>query len=131
MFVYEGGIALDDKGSALKMESIGLSLDTAKVPLTLLVFEPSADEYEYVLEYDTSLYNRADMELLLRMMRTLSESAAQASFASRLRHDRRRAGGGTGRYTEWRERTCGVFHIPWSHGGVERQDARCHGTCGL
>ncbi len=79
MFVYEGGIALDDKGSALKMESIGLSLDTAKVPLTLLVFEPSADEYEYVLEYDTSLYNRADMELLLRMMRTLSESAAQAS----------------------------------------------------
>ena len=48
------------------------------MPLTLLVFEPDASEYELTLEYDTSVYSRKDMELLLRMMRTLSVSLADA-----------------------------------------------------
>ena len=79
MYVYEGGISLNgDDTTPLRLEPIELKLDTAKVPLTLLVFEPDASEYELTLEYDTSVYSRKDMELLLRMMRTLSVSLADA-----------------------------------------------------
>lgn len=79
MYVYEGGIVLGgDEGKTLHSESIPVALDTAKVPLTLLVFEPSVKEYDIVIEYDTSLYNRADMEVLAQMMRTLSQSLVGA-----------------------------------------------------
>lgn len=77
MYVFEGGINLGGDDN-LKMESIPLELNTAKVPLTLLVFEPAPGEYELVAEYDSSLYSRADMELLLRMMRSLSLSLLTA-----------------------------------------------------
>ncbi len=78
MYVFEGGINLggDD---AMKAEKIPLRLDTAKVPLTLLVFEPSEGEYELVAEYDTSVYNKADMELLLRMMASLNLSLPEVA----------------------------------------------------
>ncbi len=80
MYVYEGGINLaGDADDRLKAEKIQLSLDTAKVPLTLLVFEPSADEFELALEYDTSMYARADMEVFVEMMRTLSLTLTQAA----------------------------------------------------
>ena len=62
----------------IKTESIILSLDTAKVPLTMLVFEPSDKEYELTVEYDTSVYGKDDMSLLLSMMRTLSLSLTDA-----------------------------------------------------
>lgn len=79
MYVYEGGINLGgDDSTPLKLEPVELSLDTAKVPLTLLVFEPGDAEYELILEYDTSIYSRRDMELLLSMMRRLSGSLVNA-----------------------------------------------------
>ena len=49
------------------------------MPLTLLVFEPGDTEYELILEYDTSVYSRRDMQLLLAMMRTLSGSLTGAA----------------------------------------------------
>lgn len=78
MYVFEGGIDLGSD-DAMNADKIPLSLDTAKVPLTLLVFEPSAGEYELVAEYDKSVYNEADMKLLLRMMASLSRSLPEAA----------------------------------------------------
>ena len=78
MYVYEGGIVMDAGDAKIKTESIILSLDTAKVPLTMLVFEPSDKEYELTVEYDTSVYGKDDMSLLLSMMRTLSLSLTDA-----------------------------------------------------
>ena len=80
MYVYEGGISLEgDASTPLRLEPVELRLDTAKVPLTLLVFEPGDTEYELILEYDTSVYSRRDMQLLLAMMRTLSGSLTGAA----------------------------------------------------
>lgn len=80
MYVYEGGINLEGDGDdTLKTEKIPLTLDTAKVPLTVLVFEPSSDEFELSLEYDTSMYSLDDMEVLMEMMRTLSLSLTDAA----------------------------------------------------
>ena len=68
MYVFEGGVEMaGDAASPLSAESVVLALDTAKVPLTLLVFEPSEDEYELVVEYDTSGYSADDMQLMLEM----------------------------------------------------------------
>lgn len=69
---------MDGSSSGITVETIPLALDTAKVPLTLLVFEPSSHSFELVLEYDTSAYSRADMGLLLKMACTLSESLVSA-----------------------------------------------------
>ena len=80
MYVYEGGIALDsDSGSPLAGQPVKLGLDTVKVPLTLLVFTPVAGQYELTVEYDASMYSEADMNRLLKVMRTLSLSLADAS----------------------------------------------------
>lgn len=68
MYVYEGGVSLDADGGPLSDEKIPVSLDTAKVPLTLLVFTPSPGRYRLELEYDGSLYSNADMQLLLDMI---------------------------------------------------------------
>lgn len=78
MYVYEGGIDMEGSSGGIAVETIPLALDTAKVPLTLLVFEPTPDTFELVLEYDTSAYSYADMELLLKMASTLSESLVSA-----------------------------------------------------
>lgn len=77
MFVYEGGIDLNGSATGLKCDKIPLALDTAKVPLTVLVFEPSANEYELVAEYDSSLYGSGDITTMLEMLRTLSLALPQ------------------------------------------------------
>lgn len=74
MYVFEGGINIDGNSELLKCKKIPLSLDTAKVPLTLLVFEPSEGEYQFVVEYDRSIFALADMQLLVDMMATLAQS---------------------------------------------------------
>lgn len=71
MYVFEGGI---DMAGDERISTVELSLDTAKVPLTVLVFEPSDSEYELVAEYDKSMYSEEDMRLLLEMLRTLTLS---------------------------------------------------------
>lgn len=79
MYVFEGGLdAGADNVTGLNFSNIVLPLDTAKVPLTLLVFEPSEEEYELVAEYDTSMYGEADMRVLLDMMSALSSSLTEA-----------------------------------------------------
>lgn len=80
MYVYEGGINLSGSGDGeLQGEKIALRLDTAKVPLTVLVFEDRMGDFELVAEYDTSCYNRDDMTVLLKMMRSLSLSLPHAA----------------------------------------------------
>ena len=78
MYVYEGGIDLDAEGSPLSGERIKLGLDTAKVPLTLLVFTPKEGEYELTVEFAESMYDSRDMQLLLRVMKKYSEGLAEA-----------------------------------------------------
>lgn len=78
MYVYEGGIDMPLDSGVLSAEKIPLALNTAKVPLTLLVFENSDKDFELVLEYDTSCYGLDDMAVLLRMMSNLSQSLVKA-----------------------------------------------------
>lgn len=68
MYVYEGGVSLDAAEGPLSEEKIPVSLDTAKVPLTLLIFTPAPGKYRLELEYDASLYSNADMAVLLDMI---------------------------------------------------------------
>lgn len=79
MYVFEGGIGINDADSALQCDKIPLSLDTAKVPLTLLVFEPSESDFSFVVEYDKSVYSERDMRLLADMMTELSLSLISAA----------------------------------------------------
>ena len=78
MYVYEGGIDMSMGSGALSAEEIPLALNTAKVPLTLLVYEDAAHDFELVLEYDTSCFGLDDMAVLLRMMSSLSLSLVSA-----------------------------------------------------
>lgn len=68
MYVYEGGVSMDAGDGPLSDEKIPLALDTAKVPLTLLIFTPAPGRYRLELEYDASLYSREDMTVLLDMI---------------------------------------------------------------
>lgn len=70
MYVYEGGVSLDAGSGPLSDEKIAVTLDTAKVPLTMLVFTPDPGKYRLEMEFDASLYNRADMNVLLDMVAT-------------------------------------------------------------
>lgn len=70
MYVYEGGVSLDSTGGPLGDEKISVSLDTAKVPLTLLIFTPESGRYRLELEYDASVYSNADMATLLDMIKS-------------------------------------------------------------
>lgn len=70
MYVYEGGVSLDAAEGPLSDEKIPVTLDTAKVPLTLLIFTPAPGKYRLELEYDGSVYNNADMATLLDMIKT-------------------------------------------------------------
>lgn len=79
MYVYEGGVSLDADGGPLTDEKIPVALDTAKVPLTLLVFTPAPGKYRLELEYDGSLYSDADMTLLLDMISTAVKRNPEAS----------------------------------------------------
>lgn len=73
MYVYEGGVSLDAAAGPLGNEKIPVTLDTAKVPLTLLIFTPEPGEYRLELEYDASVYSSADMTVLLDMIKTSVE----------------------------------------------------------
>lgn len=68
MYVYEGGVSLDAKEGPLSDEKIPVALDTAKVPLTLLIFTPEPGKYRLELEYDGSVYSNADMATLIDMI---------------------------------------------------------------
>lgn len=80
MYVYEGGVSLDATEGPLSDEKIPVTLDTAKVPLTLLIFTPTPDTYRLELEYDASIYNNSDMAILLDMIKSavVKNPASQA-----------------------------------------------------
>ena len=79
MYVYEGGVSLDAADGPLADENIAVALDTAKVPLTLLIFTPAPGKYRLELEYDASLYSNADMSLLLDMVCTAAAGNTSAA----------------------------------------------------
>ena len=70
MYVYEGGVSLEATEGPLSEEKIAVTLDTAKVPLTLLIFTPAPGQYRLELEYDASVYSNADMAVLLDMVKS-------------------------------------------------------------
>lgn len=79
MYVYEGGVSLDAGDGPLGNEKMPLSLDTAKVPLSFLIFTPEPGKYSLALEYDASLYYRNDMMTLLDMLQTAAIKAPAAA----------------------------------------------------
>lgn len=48
----------------------------AKIPITLSVYKASESEYALGIGYDSSLYNAADMDIVLKAMKELCEKAA-------------------------------------------------------
>ena len=81
MFVYEGGLETDGTGF-VKREDY-LSLNTAKIPLTLYVV-PEADGYVLRADYDTSLYNQEDMLQLLSMINVFCRKSLSANTLSEI-----------------------------------------------
>ena len=80
MFVYQGG----GVRSAETKESnhISLELNTAKLPISLIVMPVGLSGYRLRLEYDGSLYNEADMQTLSAMIAAVCQSAPQANTLS-------------------------------------------------
>ena len=79
LFVYQGGIsdAIEESTSEQSIgeeEDLHLSLDTVKVPISIVV-QPEGKDYRVEAEYDGALYNSHDMQLLLSMIRGYAEQA--------------------------------------------------------
>lgn len=89
MYVFQGGLESTPRGTKLP-----LSLDTAKMPLELMVFTPTADTFRLHLNYDSALYDEAAMQQLLSIMATAAqnltrcESLAAVSLVSPEEHAR-------------------------------------------
>ncbi|MCF0145243.1 MAG: hypothetical protein HUJ73_01530, partial [Eubacterium sp.] len=75
LYAYQGLEGPDRNGLFAEAQSIPLTLDTAKVPLTLEVV-PEEDGFRLMVEYDTALYSRRDMETLIKMIGLFAEQAA-------------------------------------------------------
>ena len=73
MFAYQGGF--DILASENSQENIRLELDTVKMPISIDVFPNDNNEYIIAVEYDTSLYNKKDMQTLLECYKVFAESA--------------------------------------------------------
>ena len=59
-------------------EQVTLTLDTAKVPLKLSVFTHAEGKKTFEINYDATLYNEADMQLLLDMVVAAALSLSKA-----------------------------------------------------
>ena len=85
MYVYQGGLdnpmpASSEQGETpSKDKVISLTLDTAKLPLTVTVWPADADNYTLLLEYDGTLYNQKDMERLASMLSTFAVRSINAT----------------------------------------------------
>ena len=58
-----------------------LNWDTAKNPLSVTILTNDKGDYQCFLEYDATLYNRRDMEILSKAFKTFAESCVSDSFA--------------------------------------------------
>ena len=58
-----------------------LNWDTAKNPLSVTILTNDKGDYQCFLEYDATLYNRRDMEILSRAFKTFAENSVSDSFA--------------------------------------------------
>ena len=85
MYVYQGGLdnpmpASSEQGETpSKDKVISLTLDTAKLPLTVTVWPADDDHYTLLLEYDGTLYNQKDMERLASMLSTFAVRSINAT----------------------------------------------------
>lgn len=82
MYVYEGGVSVDAAREPFADDRIELSLDTAKVPLTFLIFTPSSERFRLKLEFDASLYSIKDMQLLLDMITSAAQRLPECKTVS-------------------------------------------------
>lgn len=76
MYVYEGGLEVGAQDSVIKGEEY-LKLDSSKIPITLYVI-PEGNNYTIRADYDTSLYSKDDIDILLMMVATYAENSAKA-----------------------------------------------------
>lgn len=122
MYVYEGGVSLEATGGPLSEEKIAVTLDTAKVPLTLLIFTPAPGQYRLELEYDASVYSSADMAVLLDMVK----SAVMKNPASKTVKDATLLSAAQDALLEnIRDGECGEVEYESYHGAFE-QEADAH-----
>ena len=58
-----------------------LNWDTAKNPLAITILSTAKGDYQCFLEYDATLYNRRDMEVLSKAFKTFAENCVRDSYA--------------------------------------------------
>ena len=58
-----------------------LNWDTAKNPLSVTILTNDKGDYQCFLEYDATLYNRRDMEILSKAFKTFAENCVSDNFA--------------------------------------------------
>lgn len=76
MYVYQGGGMRTPEDD--EKDHISLDLNTAKLPLSLIVIPTGMEDYQLRLEYDASLYSEADMKTLNGMIAAACLSAPKA-----------------------------------------------------
>lgn len=80
MYVFQGGGSRESEDR--QSDHFSLELNTAKLPVSLVVMPEGPDLYKLRLEYDGSLYSRADMETLNRMVAESCLSAVRVRVLS-------------------------------------------------
>ena len=84
LFAYQDGSYAAGGEAAettLKAENISLSLDTTKSPVTIEVEALGNDQFILDLEYDTNLYNAADMQRLLNAYAEIAKQVCRQDMA--------------------------------------------------
>ncbi len=78
MFDFQGLNFADSKTHAIvptKEEEAAISLNASKVPINVTVTPLGNDDYQFGIEYDSELYSKADMQILLEAYSNLCANA--------------------------------------------------------
>ncbi len=79
LYAYQGDMIDYEAFSGLgNVEIIPLSLDTAKMPISVNVF-PEGENYSLIVEYDEGMYSESDMKLLCNALSVFATSLAGLS----------------------------------------------------
>ena len=71
MYVYQGGLESNDVPEEMP-ETMVLTLDTAKLPLTVTVYPEGLNGYALMLEYNGALYSTTDMQRLASALKNFA-----------------------------------------------------------
>jgi amino acid adenylation domain-containing protein len=78
LYAYQGGVTDSvNTGEDSGIESIPVTLDTAKMPIELTFAPNEQGHYVVLITWDTACYNHHDMEVLAKAMATYAANASQ------------------------------------------------------